>query len=49
MAVKARGVGVSEWQPIKIKHRTSIGNGPNSKPANKRKRRSWKRYRGQGR
>lgn len=28
--------------------RTSIGRGPNSRPTNKSKRRSWKRYRGQG-
>jgi len=49
MATKSNGVGVSEWQPLKIKHRTSIGNGPDSKPSNKNKRRSWKKYRGQGR
>jgi hypothetical protein len=48
MATKSKGVGVSEWQPLKIKHRTSIGGGPNSKPSNKNKRRSWKKYRGQG-
>jgi len=49
MAMKSKGVGVSEWKPLKITHRTSIGNGSNSKPSNKHKRRSWKKYRGQGR
>ena len=29
--------------------RTSIGMSHNSRPANKHKRRNWKRYRGQGR
>jgi len=48
MASKSKGVGVSEWKPLKITHRTSIGDGPNSKPLNKHKRRSWKKYRGQG-
>jgi hypothetical protein len=32
----------------RIKHVTSIGNSPRSTPKNKNKRRSWKRYRGQG-
>jgi len=31
------------------KHRTSIGNSPQSRPKNKRKRPSFKKYRGQGR
>jgi hypothetical protein len=48
MATKTRGIGVSEWKPLGIKHATSIGRGTNSKPKNKHKRRSWKRYRGQG-
>jgi len=30
------------------KHRTSIGNSAQSRPKNKRKRASFKRYRGQG-
>jgi|TARA_R110000803_G_scaffold203589_1_gene269225 hypothetical protein len=30
------------------KHRTSIGNSPQSRPKNKHKRASLKRYRGQG-
>ena len=34
---------------IPIKKRTSIGTSPLSKPKNKHKRRSFKRYRGQGR
>jgi len=33
----------------RIKKRTSIGAGTLSRPKNKHKRRSWKRYRGQGR
>jgi hypothetical protein len=49
MVAKAKGFSASAWQPVKIKHRTSVGNGPNSKPANKQKRRSFKKYRGQGR
>ena len=32
----------------RIKHVTSIGHSVRSKPKNKHKRRSWKRYRGQG-
>ena len=48
MASKTRGIGVSEWKPFAVKHATGIGHGPNSKPKNKNKRRSWKRYRGQG-
>mgnify|MGYP003112125155 FL=1 len=49
MARKSKGVGFLDWKPPKIKHRTSIGDGPNSRPNNKQKRRSWKKYRGQGR
>jgi hypothetical protein len=48
MATKTKGIGVSEWMPLGIKHATSIGRGANSKPKNKHKRRSWKKYRGQG-
>lgn len=29
-------------------HKTSIGRGPYARPTNKHKRRSWKKYRGQG-
>ena len=32
----------------RIKHVTSIGHSVRSKPKNKHKRRSWKKYRGQG-
>ncbi|SUZ58935.1 uncharacterized protein METZ01_LOCUS11789 [marine metagenome] len=32
----------------RIKHVTSIGHSVRSKPKNKHKRRSWKRYKGQG-
>ena len=32
----------------RIKHETSIGHSVRSTPKNKHKRRSWKRYRGQG-
>jgi|TARA_R100001086_G_C11646296_1_gene206021 hypothetical protein len=46
MAKKA--VKAVVWEPVKIKHRTSIGNSPNSRPTNKHKRRSFKKYRGQG-
>jgi hypothetical protein len=42
-------VNAAVWEPVKTKHRTSIGNGPNSRPVNKHKRRSFKKYRGQGR
>jgi hypothetical protein len=36
------------WRPIPVKKKTSIGQSPLSRPANKNKRKSWKRYRGQG-
>lgn len=48
MATKTRGIGVSEWKTLGVKHSTSIGRGSNSKPKNKHKKRSWKKYRGQG-
>ncbi len=32
----------------RIKHVTSIGHSVRSKPKNKHKKRSWKRYKGQG-
>jgi len=31
-----------------VKKRTAIGNSVRSRPKNKHKRRSWKKYRGQG-
>lgn len=45
----ANKVAAAVWHPLKIRHQTSIGSGSNSKPSNKHKRRSWKKYRGQGR
>jgi hypothetical protein len=33
---------------FKVKKRTSIGKSVRSRPKNKHKRRSWKKYRGQG-
>jgi|TARA_B100000959_G_C14428217_1_gene397458 hypothetical protein len=37
-------------EPVKEKHKkvTSIGHSPRSVPKNKKKRVSWKRYKGQG-
>ena len=35
-------------QPDKIKKVTSIGHSVRSRPKNKKKRVSWKKYRGQG-
>ena len=32
----------------RVRHVTSIGNSPRSMPKNKKKRASWKRYKGQG-
>jgi hypothetical protein len=43
MAIKKEQVRIEP-----VKKRTSIGNSVRSKPANKSKRASWKRYRGQG-
>jgi hypothetical protein len=37
------------WAPVFFKHRTAIGNSVHSRPTNKNKRRSFKKYRGQGR
>lgn len=37
-----------EKPPSQMHLRTSIGRSPNSRPTNKHKRRSWKKYRGQG-
>ena len=43
----------STWNKVQKKRqtipkRTSIGKSRNSKPTNKHKRKSWKKYRGQG-
>tara|TARA_R100000315_G_C5169106_1_gene97537 strand:+ start:430 stop:573 length:144 start_codon:yes stop_codon:yes gene_type:complete len=47
MAKKVIGVGTIR-SPY-FKHRTSIGSSPFTKPKNKYKRVSFKKYRGQGR
>lgn len=41
-------IGLSNYSGVKVKKRTSIGASSHSKPKNKNKRRSFKRYRGQG-
>ena len=41
-------VQVVRLKKERIKKVTSIGDSPRSKPKNKGKRRTWKRYRGQG-
>jgi len=41
-------IGLSTYSAVKVKKRTSIGASSHSKPNNKHKRRSWKKYRGQG-
>jgi hypothetical protein len=38
---------LKQWKPGRPK-RTSIGKSKNSRPLNKHKRKSWKKYRGQG-
>ena len=38
---------LKQWKPGKPK-RTSIGKSKNSRPLNKHKKKSWKKYRGQG-
>ena len=43
---KAKGLLTSHRDPVK--KRTSIGDSVRSRPKNKHKRKSWKRYRGQG-
>jgi len=46
MAGKAKGA--TAWHPEGNKKRTSIGKSVRSFPKNKHKKRSWKKYRGQG-
>jgi hypothetical protein len=41
-------IGLSNHSEVKIKKRTSIGASAQSRPRNKHKKRSWKKYRGQG-
>jgi hypothetical protein len=38
---------LKQWKPGRPK-RTSIGKSKNSRPLNKHKKKSWKKYRGQG-
>ena len=45
----AKAKGVNPIQKDAVKKVTSIGGSKRSCPKNKHKRRSWKRYRGQGR
>ena len=47
MAGKAKG-GATAWHPVKVKKTTSIGKSTQSRPKNKNQKRSWKKYRGQG-
>ena len=47
MAKKAKGIITTKRESVK--KRTSIGNHPSrSRPKNKYKKRTWKKYRGQG-
>ena len=49
MAKKARGWSAVEYKKKNTsKKRTSIGKSSSSRPKNKNKKKSWKRYRGQG-
>ena len=43
----AKGLNVSIYREP-VKKRTSIGNSVRSRPKNKYKKRTWKKYRGQG-
>jgi len=43
---KAKGIFAIKIEPVK--KRTSIGNSVRSRPKNKYKKRTWKKYRGQG-
>lgn len=45
----ARSSGDVSWKPPKYKKRTSVGKSKYSKPKNRGKKRSYKKYRGQGR
>lgn len=45
----AKQTGANASTIVTTKKVTSIGNSKRSMPKNKRKRKSWKRYRGQGR
>jgi len=43
----AKGINVNIYREP-VKKRTSIGNSVRSRPKNKYKKRTWKKYRGQG-
>ena len=43
---KAKGLLTTHRDPVK--KRTSIGDSVRARPKNKNKKRSWKKYRGQG-
>ena len=45
---KAKGWGSFVFRKNTTPKRTSIGKSKNSRPTNKHKRKSWKKYRGQG-
>jgi hypothetical protein len=42
-------IGIESLKALHFKHRTSIGSGPFARPKNKHKKKSFKKYRGQGR
>tara|TARA_Y100000310_G_scaffold130326_1_gene129506 strand:+ start:763 stop:909 length:147 start_codon:yes stop_codon:yes gene_type:complete len=46
---KAKGWTSFLYRKNTIQKRTSIGKSKNSRPKNKYKKKSWKKYRGQGR
>jgi len=41
-------IGLIYYKPLKPRKRTSIGNSSSTRPLNKQKRRSFKKYKGQG-
>jgi hypothetical protein len=41
-------IQIFKYRKNKVEKRTSIGKSRNTKPKNKYKRKSWKKYRGQG-
>tara|TARA_R100000963_G_C4568308_1_gene54245 strand:- start:64 stop:201 length:138 start_codon:yes stop_codon:yes gene_type:complete len=43
----AKGINIATYREP-VKKRTSIGNSVRSRPKNKYKKRTWKKYRGQG-
>jgi hypothetical protein len=45
---KAKGWTSFLYRKNKVEKRTSIGKSKNTRPKNKHKKKSWKKYRGQG-